>query len=223
MSIKQSCYFLSKFVKNPTQVAAVWPSSKQLMRQMLVGQELEAGDLIAEYGPGTGSFTAGIREAMQRDPSLRYVGLERDAGFVRVLQQRWPELRVELGYVQDLRHLVEELGPAKLIVSGLPLIAFPEDVQRKILEMTRDWLAPGGSFRTFSYWHSKPTAGTKRLLGLMDEIFGDVRRSRVVVRNVPPAYVIEAHPKLALEASSTPVSTAGSLETHETLEQELSR
>lgn len=191
MSFKESCYFLGKFVQKPTQVAAIWPSSRHLAQAMIEGQDVAPGDLLVEYGPGTGAFTNVLHELMRRQPGLRYVGFEREEGFVRILRGRFPGLRFEQGNVEDMGPLLGELGPAKLIVSGLPLISFPDEIIRRILLMTRAHLAPGGSFRTFSYVHSKPTGGIKRLKRAMDDIFGGHRIGRTVFRNMPPAYVLQ--------------------------------
>ena len=48
----------------------------------------------------------------------------------------------------------------------------------------------GGQFRTFQYVHAYPLPTAVRFRRRMAAIFGPCQRSAVVVRNLPPAFVL---------------------------------
>ena len=198
-SIGNSLYFLSRFLRKPGQVASAWPSSRALARAMLVDLELAPGDVVVEYGPGTGAFTARLLELPNGD-AVDYLGIDLEPGFCERLRKRFAGPRFERvrfaeGRAEDAFKLLEQhgLGKAKAIVSGLPLISMPVPVMREIVESANELLVPGGSFRTFSYVHSYPTPGAGRLRRLMDEVFDRYELSRPVAANFPPALVLRGY------------------------------
>lgn len=183
-------FFFRRFLEKPRQVAAVCPSSKHLAAVMLRGIETSGGGLFVEYGPGTGAFTQHIEAAMRRGARTDYLGIELDPDFHRILQSRFPDLRFELGRVEDQRiHLAaHDLGSPRWILSGLPLISMAS--MDEIVRTARELLCPGGLFRTFSYVHSYLTPGARRLRALMRETFPVFEMSKPIARNVPPALVL---------------------------------
>jgi len=189
-------YFLSRFLRNPVKVASVVPSSKHLANAMLKDVNLQPGDSVLEYGPGTGSFTQqivnSVRHSAFRGGRLRYLGIERDPGFREVVMGRFPDLDFHLGDVLDQRRLIEEyrLPRPRLIISGLPFVSIPPDIALDILHTARDLLVPGGFFRAFSYLHAWPTPGAFRLRKWMDEIFDSFELNGPIALNVPPAFVL---------------------------------
>jgi len=50
-------------------------------------------------------------------------------------------------------------------------------------------LPPGGRFATFTYRHAVRLPAARRFRTLLDENFSEVRESKTVWRNVPPAFV----------------------------------
>jgi phospholipid N-methyltransferase len=58
--------FLQSFLREPASVGALSPSSKALARTMIEGFALKSADTVVELGPGTGAFTAPIREQIGR-------------------------------------------------------------------------------------------------------------------------------------------------------------
>ena len=81
--------FFGTFLRNPTAVGAVLPSSRYLSRA-LVGDlsHLGEGELVVEYGPGTGPMTAVIRDRLP--PGVRYLGIELQSSFCQLLAKRFP-------------------------------------------------------------------------------------------------------------------------------------
>lgn len=182
--------FFKSFLKNPNVVGAVAPSSRVLARAMVEGRIGEATSCVVEYGPGLGSFTKEILSRKKKN--TLYVGIEKNPAFVEVLEKEFPSGRFLLGDAGDVAAILGELGifQVDLVVSGLPFANFPPPVQKRILEATCAVLKPGGSFVTFNYIHTwllnKARAFRERVSGVFHRVSW-----RPVMRNVPPAFVVE--------------------------------
>jgi phosphatidylethanolamine/phosphatidyl-N-methylethanolamine N-methyltransferase len=157
---------------------------------MLAGLELRRGDVVLEYGPGTGSLTEAIRMRSRALGGLRYLGIELDPGFCAILRARMPEFEFVNAPVEDVERLLAErnLPAPKAIISGLPLIFLP--TMAAIIGTASTVLADGGSFRTFSYLQSWITPGARRLRRHMRESFARFRHGAPVWSNFPPAFVL---------------------------------
>lgn len=189
--LRDGLRFLANFVRRPGSIGAVLPSSR-VLAEALVG-DLEcigAGELVLEYGPGTGPMTEVIRERLPA--GSRYLGIELDNGFHQLLSERYPALDFHHGSAGDVVEvLAEKRLPAPMrIISGLPFASLPAAVQEAIVEGTAAALADRGEFRTFQYVHAYGLAGARRFRTAMAEHFAGYRRSEPVLRNVPPAYVL---------------------------------
>ena len=190
-SLRRSLHFFGTFLRNPTTVGSVLPSSRSLSRLLVDGEHLAPGDLVVEYGPGTGSMTAVIAELVaERD--ARYVGIELDDGFCRVLRARFPALEFVHGSVTDVERILteRELPRPKLIVSGLPFASLPPAIGAAVVDATRSVLAADGQFRTFQYVHAYGMPKARKFRTEMAARFARFERCGPVVRNVPPAYVL---------------------------------
>ncbi len=49
--------FLLEYIKNPSKVGAIAPSSRYLADGMIQSIDFNSAECIVEYGPGTGVFT----------------------------------------------------------------------------------------------------------------------------------------------------------------------
>lgn len=189
--LRDALHFFGRFLRSPGSVGAVLPSSRFLARE-LVGDlaALRAGDLVVEYGPGTGAITRRIATVLP--VGVRYLGIELDGSFVRRLEQRFPRLEFHHGSVADVKRILAERGlPApRRIVSGLPFASLPRAVQDAVVGGTAEVLDPSGEFRTFQYVHAWPLATAKRFRTAMGGCFRGFQRLGPIVRNVPPAYVL---------------------------------
>ncbi|HLQ38364.1 MAG TPA: phospholipid methyltransferase [Planctomycetota bacterium] len=183
--------FIGAFLRSPTSVGAVLPSSRYLARA-LVGRldELRTGDLLVEFGPGTGPATAVVRELLPR--GVQYLGIELDARFHDLLTQRYAEFDFHLGSAADLVRILRDrhLPLPKRIISGLPFASLPARVQDEVISGIGASLPASGDFRTFQYVHAYGMRAAKRFRARMREQFGNFERMGPVLRNVPPAYVL---------------------------------
>ena len=186
--------FFKSFVRNPRGVGSLWPSSSGLADAALRQVVLEPDDIVVEYGPGTGALTGPIQRRIESagGNGACYLGIEREKSFYDLLTTRLPELAFAHGSVEDVRDHLKGAGLAspKLVVSGLPLILMPAATTEEIIRTTYEILESGGSFRTFSYLQTWPTAPARRLRAMMREVFDHVELSPPVWRNIPPAYVL---------------------------------
>jgi len=189
-NLAEAISFIMRFASAPTSVGAVFPSSRDLAEAMLHGIELEAGDVVVEYGPGTGAFTALLMERLPE--GAEYLGIERDPHFHGHLQRRFPEKHFHLGSAEEVEALLEGRGLKKprLIISGLPFASMPHSVQEMILTATREALHDDGIFRTFTYPICWYMTGSQRFRKVALDHFDGHHKSRTVHRNLPPAKVL---------------------------------
>ncbi len=177
--------FFRGFLHAPRTVGSIAPSSAYLVEAMLQVAEVERYRMLAEFGPGTGVFTAELVRRMR--PDARLLVFEIRADFAARLQQRFDDPRVTIihGSAVDLEQHLRAHGAERVdcIVSGLPFTSLPREVTHAILRVTRDRLRPGGRFVTYQY--------TPALLRLLRSYFPTTRIARYVIRNLPPALVLE--------------------------------
>jgi phosphatidylethanolamine/phosphatidyl-N-methylethanolamine N-methyltransferase len=189
--IRDGIGFLGRFLRRPASIGAVLPSSRYLSRALVGRLDFAPGDLIVEYGPGTGPATEVIQ---QRLPAgARYLGIELDPRFHEHLQQRFPKLDFHLGSAADVRKAIESRGlpRPRRIVSGLPFASLPSVVQDGVIDGI-SWCLRGtdGDFRTFQYVHAYGLAAARRFRARMQERFDGFERIGQILRNVPPAFVL---------------------------------
>jgi phosphatidylethanolamine/phosphatidyl-N-methylethanolamine N-methyltransferase len=187
-----SFYFLRRFLRRPRHVASVWPSSRYLAEQMFRDLDLRTGDLVIEYGPGTGAFTVEVERMRRIGIGVRYLGIEKDPGMYDFLTHRFPDLNFVLGDARDIVEIcaTRRLPAAAAVISGLPLTFMDRESLRRIVASTGACLRSDGVFRTFSYAHSYPTRVAGELRDLMSRCFEEYHLSAPVLRNLPPALVL---------------------------------
>ncbi len=174
--------FARNALRHPRLLGAVAPSSRHLVRRLVAPVCVERARVLVEYGPGLGAATGEILRRMR--PDARLVALEANPEFVAYLRadMRDPRLSVVHASAEDVLAVLAGLGVAGAdgIVSGLPLAIMPREVRARILRATRAALAPGATFSLYQY--------TRAALPELRATFGPVRE-RLVVRNLPPAWV----------------------------------
>jgi phosphatidylethanolamine/phosphatidyl-N-methylethanolamine N-methyltransferase len=181
--------FLAAFVRRPFDTGSITPSSPQLAAAMVEGMGLAEADTVVELGPGTGVFTERIVEQLK--PAARLFCMEINCGMAEELTRRFPGIRVVNDTVENLsQHLAAEARQSvDAIVSGLPWAAFSPDRQRRLLDAALAPLRTGGRFATFAYSHAAWMPPARHFRELLDARFSEVDTSKVIWRNVPPAFV----------------------------------
>lgn len=183
IKIKDTLKFIGQYITHPRSVGAIRPSSPALAKGMLSKVNFEKAHCIAELGPGTGVFTAGLVETLKSSQQL-FV-FEVNAEFVNILRERYalhPNVHIIHDSAANMAQHLAEYGVSRVefIVSGLPFASLPAEVSEAILTAARDCLHPRGRFITFQY-----TLLKKRLIA---RYFPDIRISKVM-KNLPPAYI----------------------------------
>jgi phosphatidylethanolamine/phosphatidyl-N-methylethanolamine N-methyltransferase len=181
--------FLGEFVRRPTTVGAIAPSSAGLAAAILEPVDFARVRAIAELGAGTGGLTKHILR--RRQPHTQFVAFETNPAFFAYLTGRWePSLFAHRG-AEELRETLNDRGiqHAEAIVSGLPWASLGRELQTSILQQVFACLAPEGVFVTFAYLQGLMLPGGARFRKLLRQHFPSVERRKVVWSNLPPAFV----------------------------------
>lgn len=181
--------FLRQFLSSPTRVGAITPSSRGLVAAMVDSFDWNQVTNVVEYGPGTGVFTEAI--LARKRPDSGFIAIERSADLVQVTRDRCPGATVCHGSVTDVSQICRQNGIAEInaIVCGLPWAAFSESLQNEIMDSMFVMLPPGGHFATFAYLQGVPLPAGRRFAQRLRESFSEVKRSPIVWKNLPPAFV----------------------------------
>lgn len=174
----------------PHSVGSIWPSSKHLSKAMLEEIDFHPGDVVVEYGPGTGSFTHLLQDHLPK--GIHYLGIEYDLNLCKALHRRFPDMLFHHGSAEETPTLLKKygLGAACLIISGLPFANMPASLQENILTATEQSLRPNGLFRTFTYLCSGVSPRARHFQKRVALHFQEEEKQRIVLRNVPPARVL---------------------------------
>jgi|RhiMethySRZTD1v2_1073278.scaffolds.fasta_scaffold01907_4 phosphatidylethanolamine/phosphatidyl-N-methylethanolamine N-methyltransferase len=168
------------WLKNPRKIGAVAVSSSELAAAM-ARQVPRGPGWVVELGGGTGSVTKALLKA--GTPPEKLIVVERDPTLHKVLQERYPGVKVLLGDAGRLQSLLKREGidHVKAIVSSLPLISMKRSLQDRITAQAFMVLQPGAPLIQFTYSLFSPIA--RRRHGVHGEV-GDR-----VLQNLPPASV----------------------------------
>lgn len=176
--------FLREFLKNPTSVGAILPSSPFLAEQMVKDVDFNKANVIVELGPGTGVFTDIILK--KRNPNTKVMLIENDKRFYSLLKRKYKDkenLFIMNGSAENMDCYAEAYGfnGVDYIISGLPFTSLPKPVSDDILNKTKRMLGENGRFITFQYTLYKKAYFKKHFKKV------DIKRE---FRNVPPAYIL---------------------------------
>lgn len=171
--------FLAQMLRRPNRIVALSPSSPYLARVMVEGIGPETGSVI-ELGSGTGTIT---REILARGvPEDRLAMFEINEAFTGLLARQYP--RAHLCPISAARCAEAPLQDVGAVVSGLPLLSMPTQLQREIVGGAFSKMRPGGVYVQFTYGYRPPIdKPVREELGLSWTV------SPRVWRNLPPARV----------------------------------
>src|SRR5215213_5779664 len=188
--MNENFQFLQAFLKNPLKVGAIAPSSPELASKMIDGIEPDEDNVVLELGVGTGAITKFLQSRIPNGKA--YLGIELDKDLVRTLNRNFEDLEIVCGNACDAYsiHKKSGLGKVRYIICCLPFVSLPNEVGERILEQVDKFMQKGCTFRTFQYAHGYYMPSAIKLREFMRERYGKSRRSKLIVKNVPPAYTL---------------------------------
>jgi phosphatidylethanolamine/phosphatidyl-N-methylethanolamine N-methyltransferase len=188
--MNENFQFLQAFLKNPLKVGAIAPSSPELAAMMIEGIQPDEDNVVLELGVGTGAITKFLQERIPNNKS--YLGIELDPNLVKTLNRNFEDLQIICGNACDAYsiHKKADLGRVRYIICCLPFVSLPNEVGERILGEVDRFMQKGCTFRTFQYAHGYYMPSAIKLREFMRERYGKSRRSKLIVKNVPPAYTL---------------------------------
>lgn len=186
---------LLKFLKvasRDIRVGAVMPSSSFAVRRIMnnVPDRLRQ---VLEYGPGDGVITKRLLDRLDSQGWL--LAIESNPQFVGVLKDiRDSRFTLVHGDATVAADYAAEHGLAgfDLVISGIPFSMLTDASRKKVVDMTYDLLAPGG---TFLVYQTSPL-----MVPYLKRRFSV--KTSVEMLNVPPYFVMRA----IKDASELPVN-----------------
>jgi len=145
--------FARNFLKHPTMLGSVIPSSRFLVNDLLAQVNWDRARVVVEYGPGVGTITQHILKRMRHDAVLVVIELNQD--FVEFLRRdvNDPRLVVLRGSASDARKLLASVGlsQADYVISGIPYSTLTYRLRRAVCEETRELVAPEGTYLVYQF------------------------------------------------------------------------
>ncbi len=171
--------FLRGLIASPKGVGAIAPSSAALARAIALQADPDQPGGVLELGPGTGVVTEAL--IARGFAANRITAIEYDPEFVRRVRERCPGVNVIEGDAFDLNTTLrsEDTGYCA-IISGIPLLNWPQERRQALIEGALKRVKPQAPFIQFSYGLTPPMPATDRF---------SVRRAAVIWANLPPARV----------------------------------
>ncbi len=190
--------FFSNAFRDWDQTASLVPSSRFLVDAIIQGAALTRARTVVELGPGTGTVTQALLEAMPRDAKL--FAVEIDGPLLAATARRLPDPRLVPihGSAADITALLAAAGhegPVDAVVSCLGMSLLTPELREAILASSIASLGPEGVFVQYGYLHAKvvvysPVRGWSRfdLQAYLQDHFEQIHQQRVMA-NFPPADV----------------------------------
>jgi phosphatidylethanolamine/phosphatidyl-N-methylethanolamine N-methyltransferase len=174
----ESWLFLRLWFRSPLKIAAWSPTGAVLARAFARHVDPASPYPVLELGGGTGSITAALLETGLSPERL--IVLEKMPELCEVLRRRFPGIRVIEGDAGDLGALLcsERVERLSLVVSSLPIIWFPLEAQRAIVDAAFDRMSAGRMLQITNQFASPLP---RRKLGLRGRV------ADFVWRNLPPS------------------------------------
>jgi phosphatidylethanolamine/phosphatidyl-N-methylethanolamine N-methyltransferase len=188
--MNENIEFLQAFIKNPLKVGAIAPSSPELAQKMLECIKPDENKIVLELGVGTGAITKHLQNRLSNEKS--YLGIELDFDLVKSLRKNFPALNFVRGNAAEAFSIHQKTGLGKVgfIICCLPFVSLPNETGEQILLELDKFMQQGCIFRTFQYAHGYYMPSAIKLREFMRDRYGKSKRSRLIVKNVPPAYTL---------------------------------
>lgn len=188
--MKENLRFLQAFLKNPTKVGAIAPSSPELAAEMLHGIEPDDENIVLELGVGTGAVTRFFQDIIPSRGS--YLGVELDPDLVASLNRNFPDMNIVCGNAANAYaiHAASGLGKVRYVCCCLPFVSLPRDISDNVLAEIQKFMDEGCELRIFQYAHGYFLPPAIKLREYLVERYGKQQRSPLVLKNVPPAFTL---------------------------------
>jgi phospholipid N-methyltransferase len=173
--------FFKGFLKRPTEVGSLIPSSRFLERRIVDLAKARSAKAIVELGPGTGGTTRALLRSMPSDAVL--LTIEINPRFHNIISAiRDPRLIAHKGCAGDLVEIVSGYGinPVDAVVSGIPFSIIKPEFGRSIIQSISDLLTQDGRFVAYQFRDSVNSLGR--------EVLGP-SRVHLELLNIPPVRV----------------------------------
>lgn len=175
----ESVSFLTKFIRSPSTIGSVIPSSPALVASMMSVIEWEHANVIVELGAGTGVVTRAINDK-RHDQSI-FFSFEKEDQMNLALKYNYPDVII----CDEAFKLTEVLAQnacvqVDCVVSCLPFANFRRVQQLDLLSAIHAALRPGGLFIAFQY--------SLQLQANLKARYAEVD-CRFIMKNFPPAFL----------------------------------
>jgi phospholipid N-methyltransferase len=190
--------FVAEALINFPTVAAISPSSSYLATAMLEPLTLERTRVALELGAGTGAITHAL--LAQLSPHATLLVFEINPRFFDCLRRSISDPRVILinssAENLDLELRRRGIQQVDAVISSLGLAFMPDHERQALFQRLSPFLHPKSVFTQYQYIHGLQFVGGRlrrlNLRPLLNRYFGSVQ-SRIVWRNLPPAFVFTCH------------------------------
>lgn len=174
--------FFYGFLRNPSTVGSVIPSSRYLERRIIDACRLANAEYVVELGPGTGGTTKALLENMPTNSKLLTIDLdEKFVDLVKGIDDS--RLIVHQGSAEDLEKILRQYNLPKpdVVVSGIPFSTMTRECGNRIAKAIRTSLKPGGSFVAYQF--------RSDVAKILNEELGAYSANEIELLNIPPMRV----------------------------------
>jgi len=145
-TIADRALFLKKFLGKGLEISSAVPSSPALVEAVLSHVDFSRPCTIVELGAGVGPLTEAVVERLR--PDQRFVAVENDADFCKILRRRFPDTTLLEADATDIAEPLAHMGINRVdyVLSGLPSPNLPPRAVGRMWRWLRSSMAPDGAF-----------------------------------------------------------------------------
>ncbi len=141
-------------LRDPRRMGAIAPASRALARAIADEVLRDQPSVLIEVGAGTGAITRAL--ASSAITPERFLVIERDPDFARMLRLSFPALEVLNRCASQVRSLpIAPMAPVTL-VSSLPLLSMPRDEANLCIDAMFSLIARQPASRLIQYTYAAP-------------------------------------------------------------------
>lgn len=167
-------------------LGSAFPSSQFTTEKLLAPIDFENAKVIVEYGAGVGNISIEILRRMRKDAKLLVFEINED--LIEFLKNEYHDERfIASGRsAADVEDVLREhnLGQPDYIISGIPFSTLPREIAKKIMNVTKSILKPGGKFLVYQFRNN--------VLDFLKPNFKHIDRNYEIF-NVPPMRLFYAY------------------------------